>query len=90
MDQLQIMQDKMSLLLLISRFRVIDFFGDRFKFAAASALQCPVEARLVSDVALALVNGHFQDQAVLVAVNENPIHFLHMPAFFAFPPQFLP
>lgn len=40
-------------------------------------------------MALAGIDGHFEQEAVLVAVDEYLLYFLEVSAFFAFFPQFL-
>ncbi len=68
---------------------VIDLLCDKLQLFVTAGLQCPVKAGLVSDVALAGVDGHFKDNAILVAIHEYLFYFLNVSAFFAFLPQFL-
>jgi len=49
-----------------------------------------VEAGLVADVALAGVNGYFEDEAVLVAIDEYLFYLLKMAALFTLFPYSLP
>lgn len=41
-------------------------------------------------MALAGIDGHFEDEAVLVAIDEYLLDFLAVAAFFALSPEFLP
>ena len=69
---------------------IVNFFRYELKLCIALGLERTVEAGLVSDVTLALVHPYLQYQAILVAVGQDLFDFLHMAAFFAFSPQFLP
>jgi hypothetical protein len=74
----------------IGLFRVVDLFCNKLKLLCGIGSQRPVKTGLVADVALAGVDGHFQNQAILVTIDEYLFDFLPVAAFFAFFPQFLP
>ena len=73
-------------------FIFVDFFGvvnllcDKFEFHPGICPDGAVKAGLIADVALAGVDGHFQNQAILVAIDEYLFDFLAVAAFFAFFP----
>ena len=69
--------------LLINLVRVVDFFRNEFKFILGIIPQRPIKARFISNVALALLNGYFENEAILVAIDEYLPHFLDVSAFFA-------
>jgi hypothetical protein len=73
-------------LFFVSFAGVVNFFCDKFELFAAALLQRPVETGLVAYVALASINGYFQKQAILVAIDEYLLYFLGVSAFFAFFP----
>ena len=77
-------------LLFIDFFRIIDLFCLKFQLFIGALVQYPVKTGLVTDMTLAGIDGYFENQAVLVAINEYLFHFLEMAAFLALLPQFLP
>jgi hypothetical protein len=73
-------------LFFVSFFGVVDLFCDKFKLFTAAFFQCAVETGLVADVTLAGIDGYFEEEAILVTINEYLLYFLGMSAFFAFFP----
>jgi hypothetical protein len=74
----------------VSFLGIKDLLCDIFKVFVTAGLQGPVKAGLVSDVTLAGVDGHFEDDTVLVTIHEYFFYFLNVAAFLAFLPQFFP
>lgn len=70
-------------LFFVDFFWVVDFFCDKIEFFAAVFLQRTVKTGLVTYVALAGIDGYFEKQTVLVAIDEYLFYFLKMPALFA-------
>jgi len=69
-------------------FRVVDLLSDKLQIFVGIFLQCPVKTGLIAHVALAGIDSHFENQAVLVAIDKYLLYFLAVAAFFAFLPQF--
>ena len=80
----------MAVLLLICIFGNIGFFGDQVEFAGVGFIDFAIEAAIISDVTLAGINGNLQQQAVLIAVNENLFYLLEMAGLLTFFPEPLP
>jgi len=78
--------DRATGLFFIDSLGVVDLLGYEFEF---SVCDLAIEAGLIADVALALVDGDFEDDTVLVAINQYLFDHLEMAAFFAFFPEFL-
>lgn len=72
--------------LFVGFFWVVHLFSDEFKLLIGVFLKCPVEAGLVADVALSGVHGDFQNQTILVAINEDLFDFLEVTALLTFLP----
>ena len=75
-----------SFLFFVGFSGVVNFFCDKIEFVADFFFQCAVETGLVADVTLASVNGYFQEEAILVTIDEYLLYFLEVSAFFAFFP----
>jgi hypothetical protein len=75
-------------LFLVGLFRVVDLLSNEFQALIGSALEGAVEAGLVTDVALAGIDGYLEDKAVLIAIDQNLLDLLAVPALFALSPQF--
>ena len=67
-------------LLAVGFFGVEDLLGDEFQPCRIVFLDRTIEAGLVPDMALAGIDLYFQDQAVLIAVNEDLPDLLDMTA----------
>ena len=74
-------------LFFVGFLRIVGLFCDKYELSAVFLLQCPVKAGLVADVALAGIDGYFQNQAVLVAIYEYLLYSLEVAALLAFLPQ---
>ena len=75
-------------LLFVSFCGVVDLFSDEFQLLIGVFLKCPVEAGLIADMALAGIYGDFENQTILIAVDEYLFHPLEMAALLALLPQF--
>lgn len=58
-------------LLAVNLIWVEDLFGDKFELFRSPFFQSAVETGLVADVALARIDGNFEDDAILVAIDED-------------------
>lgn len=62
--------------LLVDFFRIEDLLCDEIQLFVSVFLQCPIETGLITDVALAGIDGYFENQAILVTIDEYLLYFL--------------
>ena len=80
------------MLFTVDFFWVIDPFCDEFQLVVCVILrlQCTVKTGPITNVALPGIDGYFENQAVLVAIDQYLFYFLEVAALLAFLPEFLP
>jgi len=69
-------------LFLVDFFGVVNLFCNKLKHVSGPLFQPAVEAGLITRVTLAGIYAHFEEKAILVAIDKYLLDLLKMAAFF--------